>query len=91
MFIHKKHNIFDFDIYSKRISYYYNTKEKIGSFLGFFLTIVYAMSIIMLSFYYIRLLKRKDIIIHDSTMYTQGIPNFDNFDINQNYYIFLLD
>jgi hypothetical protein len=45
----------------------------------------------MLSFYYyIRLLKRKDIIIHDSTMYTQGIPNFD---INQNllYFAFGLE
>jgi len=91
MFIHKKYNIFDFDIYSKRISFYYNTKEKIGSFLGFVLTIIYVMSIIMLSFYYcIRLLKRKDIIIHDSTMYAQGIPNFD---INQNllYFAFGLE
>ena len=91
MFIHKKYNIFDFDIYSKRISFYYNTKEKIGSFLGFVLTIVYVMSIIMLFFYYyIRLLKRKDIIIHDSTMYAHGIPNFD---INQNllYFAFGLE
>jgi hypothetical protein len=60
MFIHKKHNIFDFHIYSKRISFYYNTKEKIGSFLGFILTSVYVISIIMISFYYcIRLLKKR--------------------------------
>jgi len=91
MFLHKKFSIFDFDIYSKRISFYYNAKEKIGSFLGFVLTIVYIMSIIFLSFYYcIRLLKRKDIKIHDSTMYSQGIPNID---INQNllYFAFGLE
>jgi hypothetical protein len=49
------------------------------------------MTIIFLSFYYcVRLLKRKDIKIHDSTIYTQDIPNIN---INQNllYFAFGLE
>ena len=91
MFLHRKLSIFDFDIYSKRISFYFNSKEKIGSLLGFVLTIVYIMSIIFLSFYYcIRLLKRKDIKIHDSTMHAQGLPNID-IDQNILYFAFGLE
>ena len=33
-----KFNLLFFDIYSKRASFYYNNHEKIGSYLGLFLT-----------------------------------------------------
>ena len=78
MFTHKKINIFDFDIYSRRISFFFNGKEKIGSFFGFFLTIIYIISTIALFlFYSIRTIKRTEVRAHDSTMHAQGIPSID--------------
>ena len=34
-------NYLDFDIYSKALGFFYNNKERIGSVLGFILTIIY--------------------------------------------------
>jgi len=91
MFTHKKINIFDFDIFSRRISFYYNRKEKIGSLFGFILTIIYITStIVLFSFYYLKVIKREEMRIHDSTMYLQSLPSID---INPNllYFAFGLE
>ena len=48
MFTKKEINIFDFDIYSRRISFFFNSKEKIGSVFGFILTILYVISTLFL-------------------------------------------
>ena len=34
-------NFLYFDIYSKRIGFFFNNREKIGTVLGFFLTMMY--------------------------------------------------
>ena len=41
MFQKQKLNFLDFDIYSRRISFYYKGKEKFGTTFGFILTISY--------------------------------------------------
>ena len=78
MFTYKNINIFDFDIYSRRISFFVNGKEKIGSFFGFFLTIIYIISTIVLFFFYsLRVIKRTDVRAYDSTIHAQGIPSIN--------------
>lgn len=91
MFTQKQINIFDFDIYARRISFFFNGKEKIGSLFGFVLTFLYIIILIILFIYYfIRVIKRKDVKTDDSIMYAQGIPTID---INQNllYFAFGLE
>ena len=91
MFTRKNINIFDFDIYARRISFFFNSKEKIGSFFGFILTILYITSVIILFFYYsIKAIKRSQVKTHDSTMYPQGTPSIQ---INPNilYFAFGLE
>ena len=91
MFAYKKISIFDFDIFSRRISFYYNTKEKIGSLFGFILTIVYIISTtVLLAFYCLKVIRREEMRIHDSTMYSQNLPSID---INPNllYFAFGLE
>lgn len=91
MFTHKKLNIFDLDIYSRRISFFYNTKEKMGSIFGFILTILYIIStIILFLFYSIKIINRKEVKTHDSTMYAQGLPSI-NINPNSLYFAFGLE
>jgi hypothetical protein len=73
---YKRINILDLDIYSRRISFYYDTKEKIGSFFGFILTLLYILiTIILFLNYIIKTVKRTDVVVHDSTMVHQGLPS----------------
>jgi len=91
MFIYQKINIFDFDIFSRRISFYFNTKEKIGSLFGFILTIVYIIStIVLFAFYCLKVIKREEMRIHDSTMYSQNLPSI-NINPNLLYFAFGLE
>ena len=84
-------NIFDFDIYSRRISFFYNTREKIGSLFGFVLTILYVVStIILICIYTTRTIKRSDVTVHDSTMLSQNIPSI-NISPNSLYFAFGLE
>ena len=48
MFSHKKMAYLDFDIYSRRISFFFANKEKMGSTFGFLLTILYAIISVIL-------------------------------------------
>ena len=78
MFTEKKISLLDFDIYSRRISFFYNNKEKIGSSLGFMLTILYAMiSIILFLYYFIKFIKREEVTASDSTIYPTNFPSID--------------
>lgn len=52
MFSKTKINYLDFDIYSKRITFFYNNKEKIGSVFGFILAILYTIILIILFLIY---------------------------------------
>ena len=75
-------SLLDFDIYSRRISFFYKNKEKIGSSLGILLTILYAMiSITLFLFYFIRTIRKDEVTASDSTIYPTTSPSID---INNN-------
>ena len=82
MVLKEKINYLDFDIYSRRISFFYKNKEKIGSSLGIVLTFLYAMiSITLFLYYFIRTIRKDEVTPSDSTIYPSTIPSFD---INKN-------
>ena len=81
-----KLNFLDFDIYSRRISFFYDGKEKIGSNFGFILTLFYVIfSIICFFIYFINTIKRGDVTASDSTIYPTEIPFIE---INKNLFYF---
>ena len=68
-------NFANFDIYSKRISFFFNYKEKIGTFYGLFLTILYILisaSFISLNIY--SAINRKNVKVYYSSKYSNDIP-----------------
>ena len=68
-------DIFDLDIYSKIISFFFDKREKIGSFVGIFLTIIYILSSLALLGYYINIiLQREQMNVYDSRVYSHDIP-----------------
>ena len=65
----------DYNIYSKRIGFFLNGKEKIGSYFGISLTIIYILSSIILFIYYINyIIQRKQMNVYDSKIYSKDIP-----------------
>jgi len=78
MFPKEQINLLDFDIYSRRISFFYRNKEKIGSSLGFMLTVLYAMISLVLFLYYLsKSLRREEMTASDSTIYPTNYPYID--------------
>jgi len=69
-------NLFYFDIYSKRISFFYNRKEKISSIFGLILTITYILvSIILFIYYFVIIIHKKELKVYDSTIYSEETPS----------------
>jgi len=67
-----------FDIYSKRISFFYNNHEKIGSLSGFFLTFTFIIiSIVLFAYQIAIIMQRKELVVYDSTMYGNEMPSID--------------
>ena len=83
-----KFNYLYFDIYSKRASFFYKNQEKIGTYFGLFLTVVYILVSIGLFIYNLySTLKRNNIIVYDSTMYAQQLLSI-NINSNSFYFAF---
>ena len=81
-------NFLDFDMYSKRIGFFYKNKDRMGSRFGFCLTIIYVFVSLGLFIFYTSLtIKRIDIKVHDSTMYLKEESNI-NIDPNLFYFAF---
>jgi len=79
-------NIYDFDIYSKRISFFYDKRDKVGTVFGLILTFLYVVITLSLFLYYlIKIVKRSDVKSHESTLYSQGLPSIS---INPNLFYF---
>ncbi len=71
----KKVNYLYFDMFSKRTSFFFNNQEKMGSYLGLFLTVLYIFFLLLLFIYSLILtVKRKEIRVYDSSMYSQKMP-----------------
>lgn len=70
-----KINYLNFDIYAKKASFFYKNQERIGSYFGLFLTVFYILaSLVLLSYYLISTIQRKEIKVYDSTLYAQEMP-----------------
>ena len=70
-----KINYLNFDIYAKRATFFYNNQERIGSYFGLFLTVFYILaSLVLLTYYFILTIQRKEIKAYDSTLYAQEMP-----------------
>ena len=81
----------NFDIYSKKIGFFYKNKEKIGSFFGLFLTLLYIfISIILFIYEIIRAFQRAELKVYDTTIYSQKMPSID-VDLNKLYFAFALE
>ena len=75
----------DFDMYSNRISFFSNNRERIGSYSGLILTIIYfIVSIILIVIYSLDAVKRTDMRVYDSTSLSNQTPsiNLDSSMIN---------
>ena len=71
-------NIYDFDIYSRRISFFYNKRDKVGTIFGLILTFLYVIITIILFFYYlIKIIKRTEVKSHESILFSQGLPSIN--------------
>ena len=78
MHTHEKFDFLDFDIYSRRISFFYKNKEKFGSTFGFILTVLYTvLSLIIFLVYFVKTLKREEVRVSDSTVYPTEIPSIE--------------
>ena len=84
-------NLVNFDIYSKRISFFFNNNEKIGTIFGFIYTIMYILiSLAIFINYLVYAVKRKNAKIYDSTAYSKNIPEI-NINPNILYFAFGLE
>jgi len=69
--------IFTFDIFAKKISLFYNAKDKIGSYFGLILTFLYIISSISIFIFFLVITyQRKDFQVSDSMIYSQDKPTF---------------
>ena len=75
-------NISDFDKFSNRIGFYFNEKEKIGTFFGFILTLLYiSFSLILFLIFIIITINHRNILMYNSTLYSIDMLSID---INEN-------
>ena len=82
-------HISDFDIFAKKLGLYHNRKDKIGSFFGFSLTVIYILiSLLIFIYYTISTIKGEDMQVHDSTEYCKDIPYINLNNSNLLYFAF---
>ena len=80
----RKFNIKDLDIYGKRIGFFYNNRDKISSYFGVLLSILYIMAFFFLFiFLTVRAMEKTNLKINNSIKYSETVPsvplNKDNF------------
>ena len=81
----------NFDMYSKKLGFYFQNHEKIGSYFGLFLSLVYiVVSLFLLFFQVLSLFKRNELNVYDSTIYAQEMPSI-KVDKNLLYFAFGLE
>ena len=77
----KKNNrivIFDLDMYSNRIGFFSNNRERIVSWFGLFLTLIYILVLLVaLIIYSVNAIRRKEIRIYDSNMLSNITPSIE--------------
>ena len=80
----KSNNYFTYiNIYLKRISFFYENKERIGSCFWLFLTMIFIFaSLVLLIYQIIRTIQNSDAKAYDTTVYAKEILSID-IDINK--------
>ena len=82
---------YGFDIFSRRISFFYNNQEKLGSYFGLFLTALYIIiSLVLFIYNLFSTLQRKNLKVYDSSFYAQEMPQIE-LDKNLFYFAFGLE
>lgn len=75
---HHSFNFLSFDIYSKRITFFYENQEKISSYFGLILTLTYIIASLILFIYYFAItIQRKEMTVYESTIYSENTPSLD--------------
>ena len=78
--------LLDYDMYAKRVGFFFENKEKIGTKFGICLTFLYIfISLGLFILYTVITIKRKEINVHDSTMY---LKDSSDLNINPNLFYF---
>ena len=86
--MNSKFNYFFFDMFSKRIGFFFNNQEKIGSLFGLLLSFIYiVVSVAILIYYLILTIQRKEVKVYDTSIHAQEIP-YINIDSNSLYFAF---
>ena len=71
-------NFHDIDMYSKKLGFFYRNKDNIGSSFGACLTLLYIfVSLGLFIFYTSQSIQRKNIKVHDSTVYLKETSNLN--------------
>ena len=84
-------NYSNFDIYSKKLGFYFKNQENVDSYLGLFLSLVFI--IVSLSLFIAQIIsisKRNELNVYDSTIYAQEMPSIQ-VDKSQLYFAFGLE
>ena len=64
-----------YDIYSKQIGFFFQNNDKIGTYYGFLLTLLYIFISILLFILYISItIKRSNLKVYNSILYSQDLP-----------------
>ena len=86
-----KINYTNFDMYSKKIGFYFNSQEQIGSYFGLLLTVTYILvSLILFIYQIIKIIQRSELKVYDTKIYSQEMPIID-VDMNHLYFAFALE
>ena len=89
--MNSKINYSSIDIYSKKIGFFFNKSEKIGSLFGLILTMIYIFfSVILFIYQIVKVIDRKELKVYDTTVYSQKMPSI-TVDINKLYFSFALE
>ena len=89
--MNSKFNYSSIDIYSKKIGFFFNKSENIGSFFGLLLTMIYIFfSLILFIYQIVKVIDRKELKVYDATVYSQEMPSI-TVDINKLYFSFALE
>ena len=84
-------NYSNFDMYSKKLGFYFKNQDKVGSYFGFFLSLLYIIVSLVLFFsQIIKVIKRDELNVYDSTIYAQEMPSI-NVGKDQLYFAFGLE
>jgi hypothetical protein len=75
-------------MFSKRIGFFFNNQEKIGSFFGLLLSFIYfVVSIVIFVNYLILTIRRNEVKVYDTSIHAQKMPSI-TIDSNSLYFAF---